>query len=295
MLLGGGFRPLLGNTNQSSLTLAGFQTFNASINPRSLDVIMFYQSMVTNPIFYGGYLSDATTLGAIMMSSWQPTGTLNSFAGGSNDTYLQTEASRIAAAGVPVIVRMAWEFNGDWMPYGNGHETAAQFVAGWQHVVSVMRTAGATNALFMWCPNVWTDSNEVDPTVADGSGVNWYPGDAYVDLIGLDGYMNTTGPVRTPSILFLSYYTALCAISTKPFGIGECGCAVDARLTGVGGVPTRAQWFAQLFALAKAQMPRCVCIGVWTRTGSPDDYALGTDTTAFAVAVQGTPIPLANL
>lgn len=106
-------------------------------------------------------------------------GTLGNVTTGNADTYLNASAATVAAYGLPVYIRLAFEFNGNWEPYGNGNETAPEFVAGWQYVVTKVCNAGGTNAKWIWSPNIWgTGGGIVDPV----SG-SWYPGDSYVDYV----------------------------------------------------------------------------------------------------------------
>jgi len=70
----------------------------------------------------------------------------------------------------------------DWNPDNSAQpagETPATYVAMWQHVVNYFRSAGVTNVKWVWAPNV---------DGGDGSMAAYYPGDSYVDYVGLDGY-----------------------------------------------------------------------------------------------------------
>lgn len=296
---------LLAMPGGESPALTDFQTINTAISPRSLDLLNFYQGWVGNPVWWSSYPTWASDLSALMFISWAPAsgslygggtsdGTLGNVTTGAADTYLNTSASTIAAYSSTVYIRLAYEFNGNWDPYGNHNETAAQFVAGWQYVVNKLRNGGATNAKFIWSPNIWGqgDSNICDPTVADSSGVNWYPGDSYVDIVALDGYMTKeAASVLTPSELFSSNYTELGQMTTRPFAFGEVGCAEDTRLTSIGG---KAGWFNLLFELITSSMPNCVMLDYYDRDAPPDspndDFTIsssGTDTAAAAAFVQG--------
>jgi hypothetical protein len=288
---------MLGVCGSSSPALADFTSFNALIAPRSVDMLLFMQALNSEPIFYSAYPTWAAALQAIIMSACDPTGALNQFTAGTYDTsglYSGTGlvglATACAAYGGPVVIRLAHEFNGNWSSFGYGTETAAQFVAGWKHIVNLFRAYGATNVLWCWNPNVWSgtgwiSANQVDPTVADGSGVNWYPGDAYVDIIALDGYMDTVqSPLLTPPALFLNNYLSLCALApSKPFAIAEFGCtssALNSAVTGAsanGGLTTgKAAWYDLLFQMVQTQMPNCIFVTQWQRSQSDGDYTISS-------------------
>lgn len=100
--------------------------------------------------------------------------------GGGRDTYFQSLASQIAAAGNPaqVIIRLGWEYNGNWFAW-SALANAAGYVAAFRHVVSVMK-AIAPALLFEWCSN-YQNSSAFDFTTA-------YPGDDVVDVISVDTY-----------------------------------------------------------------------------------------------------------
>lgn len=79
--------------------------------------------------------------------------------------------------------------NGDWDPWsvwylGMDHTL---YVGAWRHVVDIFREEGATNAMWVWNPHdrSYPDFTWNDPHL-------YYPGDDYVDWVGLTGY--NTGP-----------------------------------------------------------------------------------------------------
>lgn len=107
---------------------------------------------------------------------------------GAWDVYYKNVATALATYAPNAIVRLSWEFNGGWFAWGidtypsppSLGYTAASFVAAWQHVVTVMRGVSGTSGLkFDWCPDLCPGC--ADPVPA-------YPGDAYVNVVGLDFY-----------------------------------------------------------------------------------------------------------
>lgn len=78
----------------------------------------------------------------------------------------------------PLLVRFAYEFNGSWFPHGTAANTPDDFITGWQYFVSTVREY-SPNSLFVFSPNVSIGANAIEP---------YYPGDEWVDVIGLDGY-----------------------------------------------------------------------------------------------------------
>jgi hypothetical protein len=135
-------------------------------------------------------------------------------ASGADDKALQSYALAIGTMQSPVGVVFDHEFNGPWSPYGYHHATPAQYIAAWRHVVTLFRDNGATNAIWIWNPNVsdkWTA-----PDLQ-----SWYPGDAYVNWVGLDGYFYLT--TDTYESVFSSTIDQIRAFTKRPQIIIETG------------------------------------------------------------------------
>ncbi|HET8565972.1 MAG TPA: glycosyl hydrolase [Solirubrobacterales bacterium] len=131
--------------------------------------------------------------GAIPVLSWnssssssevsQPEFTLAAIAGGRYDPYIREFALKARAWGHPFFLRFDWEMNGFWFPWNEGvnGNSPGEFVAAWRHVHDIFASVGATNATWVWCPNVDNYGNLT-------SLRELYPGDEYVDWTGLDGF-----------------------------------------------------------------------------------------------------------
>jgi beta-mannanase/fibronectin type 3 domain-containing protein len=187
------------------------------------------------------------------------------------DSYLQTWAANAAADGRKFLLRFDHEFNGNWYVwgYGGGHNgnTPQNYAQAWIHVHNIFTAAGATNVYWVWCPNVgWSN---------DGA----YPGDAYVDYVGMDGYNNNT-PWLSFTSLFQSTYNAVTALTAKPVIVCETSCVES------GG--SKANWISSAFTNEiPSTMP--LIIGVqWFNEGS---FIIDTSPSALAAfqAVAGSP------
>ena len=78
--------------------------------------------------------------------------------------------------------------NGNWYPWagannGGANGGPAKYIAAYRHVHDLFVADGATNVYWVWCPLV----ADV-PAEAWNHWTNYYPGDAYVDWVGLDAY-----------------------------------------------------------------------------------------------------------
>jgi hypothetical protein len=111
-----------------------------------------------------------------------PSGSLAQGAAGAYDDHFRRLAHRLVAEGHSrAILRLGWEFNGDWFPWRSDRDPKA-FAAYWRRIVTTMRAVpGAAGLRFDWNPGH-------GPRFVD---VNAYPGDKYVDIIGFDIYDRT--------------------------------------------------------------------------------------------------------
>jgi len=181
--------------------------------------------------------------GAMPFVSWEPsagvatdpTWTLASIIDGKHDAYIKSWTHAVAAWGHPIYVRLMHEMNGPWQPWGamaNGN-SPSEFIPAWRHIVDIARAEGATNIRWVWCPNIDNGGTYVPYG-------QLYPGDSYVNWIGLDGFNWGTDPSdprwRSITTTFQISITAIHRVSSKPLLIGE---------TASNGVSYKATWILQ--------------------------------------------------
>jgi mannan endo-1,4-beta-mannosidase len=83
---------------------------------------------------------------------------------------------------VPVIFRPWHEMSGSWDWWGKKHSTDDQYIAAWRYMVDYLRNEkGVHNFLYAYAPSKVSDSGPL-------GGFERYPGDAYVDIAGMDRY-----------------------------------------------------------------------------------------------------------
>ena len=134
--------------------------------------------------------------GRIPMISWSGTN-LHAILSGGDDAMIRQRAEDVRALGAPVFLRWGWEMNGNWSPDDGSHNNdpgttdgPEKYVAAWRHIHDIFTAAGATNAVWVWSPNA-TDV----PAARWNHWTRYYPGNAYVDWVGVDGYnWGTTRP-----------------------------------------------------------------------------------------------------
>ena len=156
---------------------------------------------------------------------------LKDISSGKFDKYLTACAKLAKRAKVPFIIRFAHEMNGYWYPWGQPKtgdprslatrtNTPETYVNAYRHVHDVFNNVGATNVLWMWSPNLI----DATPTISLKA---LYPGDSYVDVIGLSGYLRDAG--QTFSTRYPKTLQILSEISaTKPIIVAESG--IDTKL-----------------------------------------------------------------
>ncbi len=123
-----------------------------------------------------------------ILLSWAPgvpSGTLyKEIAQGKTDPFIRQWAKSLKSLERPVYLRFAYEMNMTNMDWNateqNGGPQA--FIAAWRRIHDIFEAQGADNIRWVWCPH----ADQQSPHYTDAR--QYYPGDAYVDWIGLDGY-----------------------------------------------------------------------------------------------------------
>jgi len=125
--------------------------------------------------------NDVRGYGAIPLIQLNPGGVaLATITNGRSGAYLRAYAAAVRAFGHPVILGFGHEMNGGWYSWGAGHARPAVFIAAWRHVVQVFRAEGAANVTWLWTIN--------SVNAASSSLRQWWPGAAWVNWVGIDGY-----------------------------------------------------------------------------------------------------------
>jgi mannan endo-1,4-beta-mannosidase len=154
---------------------------------------------------------------------------------GAFDDYLHQYAKDIVATGLPLAIRFDHEMNGTWYPWAedngkggsiNGNNPG-DYVKVWQHVHDIFEQEGANDlVIWVWAPNI------VNNLTASHKSVDYlrslYPGDDYVDWVGLSGYLRP--PYKADNDFTFEYtYGAsldqLRAITDKPIYLAEVGAS----------------------------------------------------------------------
>lgn len=177
--------------------------------------------------------------------------------------------------GVSVIYRPLHEMNGDWFWWGadnsNGGSTERQvlYKALYQDMHKYFtETKGLDNLIWVWSP----DASRNNMT-------GYYPGDNYVDIVGLDAY---TASYLSIDDIVNDYNTLTTAFPAKPFALAEIGPKANHSNDSSAGVygmwtPQTPLDYATLLDTIKVNMPKVVYFAAWNLGYAPS-YKTGVDT-----------------
>lgn len=175
---------------------------------------------------------------------------------GSADDEIEDWADNVRDWGHPLFLSFAHEMNGWWYPWGTATappdkpptpigNTFQAYKEAWRRVHGIFKRKNANNVTWVWAPNV----------VFPGSTplTDLYPGDDYVDWVGVSGYnwgttsnSGATQPTDSSWQMFADVFdatlTELETITSKPLLITETASAEDVA------IPARkAEWITDFF------------------------------------------------
>lgn len=143
---------------------------------------------------------------------------------GKYDKQISSWAKGIEKLNGPVLLRLGNEMNGSWVywSYKHNYNDADLYKLAYQRFVEIFKERNANNAFFIWNPNVTSS-----PFLAWNHASLYYPGDKYVDWIGLTAYnfgKTKWGEFNYFEELYEDYYFEyLRSFHGKPMIIGEFG------------------------------------------------------------------------
>jgi beta-mannanase len=207
----------------------------------------------------------------------QPAYQLSDITDGRYDAYARNWAAGIAALRYPVVIRFGHEMNGFWFPWceqANGNRPG-DYVKAWRHLHDLFTAARVTNVTWLWSPNVtYTGATAL---------AGLYPGDGYVDWIGLSGYYGTAG--RTSYLTFDAIFTHTLAelrtFANKPVIVAETGA------TNAAG--QQAAWIQQMFTQLP-EHPEIIGV-IWFEAVKEIDWRIANSTVSAAAYGAGAADP----
>jgi len=201
-------------------------------------------------------LWEVSERGGTPLITWEAWGTVNgsdpsrveTIPTGIYDNYIDSWAIGLRDFGRPVYVRLFHELNNQSYPWAYGHNgnSAADLIEAWRYVHDRFESHGATNVEWVWAPS--TENRLVKFR-------DIYPGDDYVDWLGVDGYNGGSvypewwGGWVTPTEVFEHSFNSFAAINPhKPIMIVETSTVEQ------GG--DKADWISELYLELPERFPQ---------------------------------------
>jgi hypothetical protein len=191
---------------------------------------------------------------------------------GDDDALIGSRAEQVKHFGAPVMIRWFWEMNLNdlndpprtqcWDPKSDlpgGYFAPMHYIAAWQHIRAVFAAHGVTNAIWLW-----------SVANAHGGPAQYYPGDAYVDWIGMDDY--DTNDVSLASMLYIPS-NAMSQFQNKPVMLVETGAHANDQQT----------FLSAASSTLSSQYPWIRAVGYLDAEGTQQTWTLtGAGLSAFA-------------
>lgn len=214
---------------------------------------------------------------------------LRNIINGEYDSYIQNWAQEAKAFGKPLWICFDGEMNGDWhigsgaanggaTLDGYGDPTKADgpevYIDAWRHIHDIFSAVGASNVAWVWSVN-----NSDWPREPWNKFQNYYPGDNYVDWLGVDGYnwnrVEYAGWQTFRQVFdnqedeYSNSFNRLRAITTeKPIIIAEFACA-HKRLS-------KRNWITDAFNQLKTNYPYVKCF-IWFDMNKEENWLIDSD------------------
>jgi hypothetical protein len=170
-----------------------------------------------NSPFNQAWAKSVQATGALAQVEWEPHGQrLKDIAAGRSDAYVSQFAKDVKQTGVPIVLSFAHEMNGYWYDWGTKKASAADFVAAWKHLHQIFAQQGATNVKWLWSPNAIYPMPKVKLKP-------YYPGDDFVDWVGVIGYYRGDPRYSTFATIFTPTLDQIAAFTKRPVLLSEVG------------------------------------------------------------------------
>jgi mannan endo-1,4-beta-mannosidase len=178
--------------------------------------------------------AQATALDATPLIQLNPRHiSLARIAAGGYDSMIRKYARAVKSFRCTIILSFGHEMNGWWYTWGRPWTRPATFIAAWRHIHDIFAAHHVTNVIWSWDPTHQYQHKGASPAS------EWYPGNAYVDWVGIDGYL---GKGQNFADVFTRQLHYIRSVTRKPVFLAE---------TGVAGGPAQGWQIANLFGSLK--------------------------------------------
>lgn len=193
---------------------------------------------------------------------------------GEYDNSIENWANGIKTLNSPIYIRLANEMNGHWVNWGpnNTYNDSDLYKIAYRYIVNKFRDMKVENARFIWNPN-----DVSDPYLRWNNAYMYYPGDNYVDIIGMTSYnwgkSEWTEFKYFDDLYKKKYEEYLRLYPTKPFIIGEFASAEK------GG--SKSEFIKDMFYKITTSYPNIKMV-IWFNKDDKD-YALRIDSSKKSI------------
>ncbi|QAY66906.1 copper amine oxidase [Paenibacillus protaetiae] len=191
------------------------------------------------------WVQEVIAAGGFPQIAWEPNDGLDQV---KDDNYLRQFAEAAGKSGVPVFIRFASEMNGTWTLYSSDPDS---YIDKWRLVYRVLHDKAPNAAM------VWTVLNVPEKPIE-----SFYPGDAYVDWVGINMYSVKyhDGDIKRPAgqedpLAMLDYVYNLYS-RTKPIQISEFGATHYNATDGLSDTGFAAGKISRLYSHLEQLYPR---------------------------------------
>ena len=204
------------------------------------------------------------------------------------DSALRHWADRARQTRIPLMIDFGVEMNGDWFPWNGrwagGLAGAHAFRDAYRRVVRLFRQERVGNASFAF--HIDADG---EPAAAWNRVRNYYPGDRYIDWVGMSVYgaVDTSEEWQSFARKLGKGYNQLVAISKRPIAVFESG-VVESPAKG-----DKAGWIRDAFRLLRSgRFLRLKAISWWQEKwqqadGHLDSTMINSDPVALRAYQRG--------
>lgn len=201
--------------------------------------------------------------------------TLERILNGYFDDSLRECARAVRDLGFPIMMEFGPELNGPWFPWSaawNGRDEdrygergvpdgAERFRDSYRHIIDIFREEDANDV-------TWVFHIATEATRAVWNAASWYyPGDDYIDWLGLSVYGRLRGdsPARSFREIIKHVYDGLCDITNRPMAIIEIGVSDSPKAA------DKARWVEETYSCVNSgEFPRIKAISWWNKVYRPD-------------------------
>jgi len=210
-------------------------------------------------IFVGWNASFPTSNRNLLVFWEQYNVTLKSIIAGNSDAYIKSFATKAKAFNGQVILAPFHEMNGDWSPWDGAHNSAQDIILAFRKIHDTV--GDAPNIKLAWVVN--NDPQDFN---------KYYPGDAYIDIVGVDGFNGYgvwTNTWETWNQTFPSSLWTLLKSHNKPLWITSTASCQGTQ---------KAQWITDMGAGIKTYN---VQGWVWFNANKECDWRVNSDTNSL--------------